>query len=176
MKAGELFTGLRLKRMYPDFTVWVDSDSCPSAVRNIVAEKILLLREEGRTCRAVFAANREIPLPEGEGLLFERVSGEKESADDFILSSAGPDDLVLTKDFLLARRTLVKGIRTMNFDGRVFEGEWLEKRIEERNIMEVLYNSGSLSRYRKKDRPDIKNREFGLSFSREIDKILQKGE
>ena len=157
-------------------TVWVDSDSCPAGVRNMVVDKVSAMRKEGLGWNAVFAANREIPLPEGDGVRLQLTSGEKESADDFIVNSACPGDMVLTRDFLLARRTVDAGILTMNFDGRVMEREWLAKRIEERNIMEVLYNSGSVSRYRKKERSEAKNRDFGLSFSREINKILQTGE
>lgn len=157
-------------------TVWVDSDSCPAAVRENVADFIDDLYGQGKKVKVVFIANRVVPLRESPAVSFHQSSPEKESADNYIVSSISTGDMVLTKDFLLAERTLKAGIITMNFDGRVFEMDWLKRRIEERNLMEVLYNSGSINRYRKKSRSEIKNREFALSFSREIDKILQKGE
>ncbi len=157
-------------------TVWIDSDSCPAAVRDEVMERITSLKDSGHDIRGIFVADRPLPIGESGAICFVLVPREKESADDFILSSLGTDDMVLTKDFLLAERTVAKGIPTLNFDGRVFEKDWLAKRIEERNLMEVLYNSGSVTRYRKKSRSESKNRDFAFSFSREIDKILFKGE
>ncbi|MDC7221439.1 MAG: DUF188 domain-containing protein [Spirochaetales bacterium] len=157
-------------------TVWIDSDSCPAAVREISGETVAGLMASGKPINAVYVANRSIPIPSLPGLSFYQSSSEKESADDYIVKSVLPGDLVLTKDFLLAERILSINITAMNFDGRVFELNWLKKRIEERNMMAILYNSGSINRYRKKSRSDSKNREFSLSFSQEIDKILRQGE
>ena len=131
-------------------TVWIDSDSCPAAVRTIVAEKVRGIHEEGKGPDAVFIANRPVPLPDDNCIKFHLASKEKDSADNFIIENAVPGDIVLTRDFLLADKTVRAGIATMNFDGRLFDQKWLERRIEERNIMEVLYNSGSVDRYRKK--------------------------
>jgi uncharacterized protein len=157
-------------------TVWIDSDSCPAAVREKTTEIVIDLKAEGQDIKAVFTANRPIPLRESPVIIFHQASCEKDSADNYIISQACVGDLVLTKDFLLAQKTVETGIVTMNFDGRVFDGPWLKKRIEERNIMEVLYNSGSVARYRKKSRSDSKNNEFTLSLFREMNKILLKGE
>jgi uncharacterized protein len=157
-------------------TVWIDSDSCPAAVRDMAARRISELALSGRDLRAVFVSNRTLPGKESEGITHIVVPSGKDRADDYILASARIGDMVLTKDFLLAEKTVEREILTMNFDGNVFERKWLKKRIEERNLMEVLYNSGSITRYRKKSRSEEKNREFDFSFSREIDKILFKGE
>lgn len=161
------FTGPGPKRITPDMTVWVDADSCPATVRDSVAA----LTEE-RKIDVVYSANREIPVPRGNHIRFNISSREKESTDLFIMENVKKGDMVLTRDFLLAEKCLNIHIFCMNFDGRVFEKEWLEKRIEERNLMEVLYNSGSVKRYKKKDRSSSQNRAFSLSFSRELNNLI----
>lgn len=172
----EGYSGPRSGKRGRVVTVWIDSDSCPAAVREITARRISELVLSGRKIRGVFVSNRTMPEKESPGISHMVVSEGKDRADDYILEGVLPGDMVLTKDFLLAEKSVDREILTMNFEGKVFERKWLKKRIEERNLMEVLYNSGSVTRYRKKSRSEEKNREFDFSFSREIDKIILKGE
>jgi uncharacterized protein YaiI (UPF0178 family) len=149
-------------------TVWVDSDSCPAVVREIIARET----EKEDSVKVVFSSNRQIPCPEGNHIRFNLSANEKDSTDLYILINAKPGDMILTKDFLLAKKALELNILAMNFDGRVFDEKWLLKRIEERNMMEILYKSGSINQYRKKSRDSSQNKQFTFSFSKELYKIL----
>ena len=99
-------------------TIFVDADSCPRKARELIVRAAL------RTAtRAVFAANRRIPgleTAEGGHIVMELCPPGQDQADDRIVSSAEPGDLVVTRDVPLAARLVTKNVTVINDRGRHF--------------------------------------------------------
>ncbi|MCL1818068.1 MAG: DUF188 domain-containing protein [Spirochaetaceae bacterium] len=118
-------------------TVWVDADSCPVRVRQIVAKAA-----GERKTPAVFVANREVPLPRGaytKAVVVEKTEG---SADAHICENAAPGDLVITRDIPLAADLVRKGVTAINDRGDVFTAETVGERLSLRNFMKDLRDAG----------------------------------
>lgn len=152
-------------------TLWVDADSCPAEIRRRVEIEV---KPYADSLSVFFCADRPLPIRNDPIVSFRLIPKGKESVDNHILSRMAKGDLVLTRDFLFARQVLDRGGRAMNFDGKVFTDSWLDKRIEERNLMEVLYSSGSVKRYKKKERAPSQNNNFSLSFSSTLKEIIMR--
>lgn len=103
-------------------TIWVDGDSCPVPVRD------LLIRVARRGAAAViFCARQELPLPEpaspedAAGIVEMRVVRDR-TVDEYLLDEADPENaLVVTRDIPLAEKLLERSVSVMNDRGRVFE-------------------------------------------------------
>ncbi|SIQ21675.1 hypothetical protein SAMN05920897_105100 [Alkalispirochaeta americana] len=99
--------------------IWVDGDSCPVPVREI------LQRIPGRRGIPVrFCANRALPLGKTGGDLLEMLVIQEEDVDDYLLRetvAARGIVLVVTRDIPLAERLVELGIPVMNDRGRLFE-------------------------------------------------------
>ena len=119
-------------------TVWVDADSCPVRVRQIIEKAA-----GKRKVLSIFVANREIPL-EARGDYIQTVVVEKVegSADAYICEKAGGGDLVITRDIPLAADLVRKGITAINDRGDVFTSETVGERLSLRNLMKDLREAG----------------------------------
>jgi hypothetical protein len=118
-------------------TVWVDSDSCPLRVREIVVRAA-----ERREVAAVFVANRAVPLPKSKWVFRVVVAAVEGSADAYIVGQAGLGDLVITRDIPLAAEVCEKNITVINDRGDIFTRENIRERLSVRNFMKDLRDSG----------------------------------
>ncbi|GHV45704.1 UPF0178 protein [Spirochaetia bacterium] len=124
--------------------IFVDADSCPRPARDLV------LRASARTgVRAVFAANRPIPLTSGDTARGEGAAAQMElcppgenSADNRIVELAKPGDLVVTRDIPLASRLVEAGVCVIDDRGRLYTRENIRERLSLRNFMVGLAESG----------------------------------
>ena len=117
------------KTAYPP-SIWIDADSCPAAVRN---ETVRISSMKNPKIQVIFVANREIDAKtEGHSMVVCRK--EKDSADDYILSHAQKDDIVITKDILFAEKLVKKGICAINDRGTAFSSENIVELIEDREF------------------------------------------
>ncbi|POR05686.1 hypothetical protein AU468_00490 [Alkalispirochaeta sphaeroplastigenens] len=99
--------------------IWVDGDSCPVPVREILQR---VSRKRGIPVR--FCANRDLPLGTGGGDLLKMLVIRDESVDDYLLretAAAGGIPLVVTRDIPLAEGLVELGVPVMNDRGRLFE-------------------------------------------------------
>ena len=117
--------------------VWVDADSCPQRVREIVARAAVR-----RKVPAVFVANRRLPPPRSGKVASVVVPRVEDAADAHILRNALPGDLVITRDIPLASRLIEKGLRVINDRGDVFTPENIRERLSVRNFMKDLRDAG----------------------------------
>lgn len=110
----------------------VDADSMPVRVREIVAKA-------GRrdSVRAVFVANRSVPLPAGAHEM--RVAPD---ADETIVGLAKPGDLVVTRDIPLAERLVERGVVVLNDRGDVYTAENIGERRSLRDAAERIRAAG----------------------------------
>ena len=117
-------------------TVYLDGDSCPKPVRELVA----------RSCRRenidfVCFANRPIPFDE-TWVKMKIVEGNLGAADDAIVESAAEGDLVMTRDIPLAARLVDNGVSVVNDRGTIYSKENVRERLSIRDFMEELRTAG----------------------------------
>jgi uncharacterized protein YaiI (UPF0178 family) len=114
-------------------TVWIDADSCPVRVRQIVVKAA-----GRRKTPTVFVANRRIPLAKNAYVSAVMVEPGEGSADAYICGASEPGDLVITRDIPLAAELVRKGVRAINDRGNVFTEDTIGERLSLRNFMKDL--------------------------------------
>lgn len=147
--------------------IWVDADSCPRPVREIVQ------RAAERTgVRALFVANRSIPgVPEGEQLVI--VGSGDDAADDYIYDHSDNEDLVITRDIPLAKRLVDRGTSVINDRGDIFTRENVGERLSVRNFMYLLRNTGLLTPTERSFGAK-EAQSFANAFDRELTRLVRK--
>lgn len=150
-----------------DFSIWVDADSCPTPVRDIVIRFCKRLNLE-----LIYVANHTIPMPKNE--LFKMIvcDATPDAADNYVVENARKNDIVVTRDIPMASRLLEKEITTINDRGLLFTTENIKEKLSLRNFNKELYENGiiseKMSTFSKKD---VNN--FANCFDREIQKKLR---
>lgn len=145
-------------------TVWIDADSCPAAVRNLIFRFAL---RNGFPVRLV--ANREIPFPPSLNARCIITKAEQDAADDYIAAHAKETDIVITRDIPLAARLIQKGLVVLNDRGTVFSADTITERLSVRNFAYDLAMTGvALERTRKFGKKELTD--FANSFNRELQK------
>ena len=150
-----------------DFSVWVDADSCPIPVKDIIFRFCKRL-----SLKLIFVANHQIPMPKSE--LFKMIvcDATPDAADNYIVENALPNDIVITRDIPMASRLLDKNIITINDRGLLFTSENIKEKLSLRNFNKELYDNGILSEKTSTfSKKDVNN--FANCFDREIQKKLK---
>ncbi|MBI9105963.1 MAG: DUF188 domain-containing protein [Spirochaetales bacterium] len=148
--------------------IFVDADSCPQIVRGIISRAA---EREGLEC--VFAANRNIPLPENDFLKMVIVEEGEGVADQYIIDNSTEDDIAVTRDIPLAAELVENKVVVLNDRGEVFTPENIRQRLSIRNVMKDFRDSGIM--------PDADNsfgrkeiQLFANAFDRELRKLIIK--
>ncbi|MCQ2982183.1 MAG: DUF188 domain-containing protein [Treponemataceae bacterium] len=153
--------------MSHSFSIWIDADSCPAPARDII---IRCAKRNGIT--TWFIANREIPHPKDPLFSMVICNQEKDAADNYIVENAAANDLVITRDILLAERLLAKGCTAINDRGNLFSADTIRERLSLRNFNLELFQNGligdKMNTYGKKE-----TALFANCFDREIQKKLK---
>ncbi|HAE23362.1 MAG TPA: hypothetical protein DCG47_13735 [Spirochaetaceae bacterium] len=165
-------------------TLWADADSLPKEVRELVARRASL---PASGIRAVFVANRKLPLPPGANLTAVIVGragstakktaepetapnkAAAEDADSYILARASAGDIIVTRDIPLASRAIAQGLIALNDRGELWTADTVRERLSLRDHAEALRKAGLV--------PELnRNRLFGPkergAFANALDKAL----
>lgn len=141
------------------FSIWLDADSCPTDVRELLVRFIIRLK-----IPCYFVANRQIPLPmySKTNLITMIITENSEgSADDYIVSHVESNDLVITRDIPLAARLIEKQITTINDRGKLFSSESIREDLSIRNFNYQLFTMGihsdKTTKFNKKNLNDFAN-------------------
>ena len=144
--------------------IWVDADSCPVRVREIIAKA-----SSREFIDVYFVANRPVPVPPGTTVHSVIVPAVEGKADSFIVENVHQDDLVVTRDIPLASELVALGITVLNDRGTEYSQENVRERLSIRNVMQLMREQGLTH-----DRL----RSFGKKevhlFSNAFDRILRK--
>jgi uncharacterized protein YaiI (UPF0178 family) len=118
--------------------IYVDADGCP------VKEEIYrAARKYGLNVYVVCNAPMRTPA---DGRVHLTVVGRgPDEADKWIAERAGPGDLVVTADLLLADRALKKGARVLDARGREFTTDSIGSLLATRDLMNDLRMAGAIS-------------------------------
>ena len=117
--------------------ILVDADACP------VKDEVYRVAFRHRVAVKV-VSNMRMRVP--EHALVERVvvSDKFDAADDWIADTAGPRDVVVTGDILLADRALKAGATVLGHNGKPFTDASIGGAIATRSIMADLRVGGDI--------------------------------
>ncbi|MGP1586740.1 MAG: YaiI/YqxD family protein [Treponemataceae bacterium] len=145
------------------FSVWVDADSCPQPVKEIIF----------RFCKRLnlsltFVANRNIPMKKDvENFKMIICSAEQDAADNYIIENVNQNDIVITRDIPMADKLVSKNITVINDRGILYTKENIKERLSIRNFNKELYENGIISeKLNTFSKKDVNN--FSNCFDREI--------
>lgn len=111
-------------------TVFVDADSCAKP-----AKEFILRIAERHQIAVFFVANRNIPAQTSNPLFTMHIcTAEKDAADRFIAESSDKNDIIVTRDLILAKRLLEKKAAVLNDKGIVFTEEKIYDCLKEREL------------------------------------------
>lgn len=144
--------------------IWVDADSCPVKIRDIISKAAKRVEVE-----AIYVANREIPVRIHGFIKKVITSTDDQSADTYIIENIKEDDIVITRDIPLANELVDLGLVVLNDRGVIYNKENIKERLSMRDFMQEARELGiayeSTSSFGPKD---IQN------FSNAFDKVLRQ--
>ncbi len=142
--------------------IWVDADACPVKIKE------LLYRIAQRTkFQVTLVANQVLRVPKSPFIKTLAVPAGFDGADNEILKSMTPGDLIITNDIPLAAQVLEKEGAAVNFRGNFYTEEEIRSCLYVRDIKETLRSSGiETSGPRPMSQKDCQN------FSNALDRFL----
>lgn len=117
--------------------IWVDADSCPVKIRDIIAKASLRVEVE-----AIYVANREIPVRKHDYIKKVITSTEEQSADRYIIETIEINDIVVTRDIPLADELVDLGLTVLNDRGVEYTKENIKERLSVRDFMQEARDLG----------------------------------
>jgi uncharacterized protein YaiI (UPF0178 family) len=149
-------------------TIWIDADSCPVRVREIVAKAAF-----ARKIPALFVANRRIPLKKNAYISARIVKKTEGSADARILRGAKAGDLIITRDIPLAAELVKRGHSVINDRGGAFSADTIAEKLSLRDFMKELRDTGLYASPEGNFGPR-EAKLFAAAFDRELTRLLTK--
>ena len=146
--------------------IYVDADSCPQQVRDIVGRAAV---REGLEC--VYAANRKIPVMENALLTMVVVEKGEGVADRYIIDRAVPGDIAVTRDIPLAAELVERKIVVVNDRGDIYTEENIRQRLSVRNLMYDFREIGMMPERQSRFGPK-EVQLFANAFDRELRKLI----
>ncbi|QDQ25885.1 YaiI/YqxD family protein [Chitinimonas arctica] len=144
--------------------IWVDADACPGVIKEILYRAA----ERWQVCTTL-VANQLQRVPPSAYLRSVQVPSGFDVADREIVLRVEPGDLVITADIPLAAQVIDKGGHALNPRGEVYSAEDMAERLNMRDFMESLRNSGVAT-----GGPAPFSQSDRQAFAKQLDKFLQK--
>ncbi|RLA03619.1 MAG: YaiI/YqxD family protein [Gammaproteobacteria bacterium] len=144
--------------------IWVDADACPNVIKDILyhaAERVAV--------PLVLVANQSLQVPRSRYIRSVRVGAGFDVADNYIVQKMGADDLVITADIPLAAEVIEKGGLALNPRGELYTKENIRQRLNMRDFMETLRNSGVDT-----GGPPSLDKSDRQNFANQLDRLLAK--
>jgi len=142
--------------------IFVDADAFPNGIRDILLRAALRLNVP-----LIFVANKPLKLEKLANLTLVVVPDGPDVADDHIVESVRPGDLVITADIPLADRIVAKRAFAMNPRGTLYTEHNIKDRLGMRDLLGELRDSGMITggpaTFSKKDRQ---------AFANQLDRFL----
>ncbi len=148
----------------PPKQIWVDADACPNVIKEIlyrVADRVGL--------SLILVANQPLQFPRSRNIRSVQVGAGFDVADNYIVQRAKAGDLVITADIPLAAEAIDKGCLALNPRGELYTEENIRQRLNMRDFMETLRNSGVDT-----GGPASFNHADRQTFANQLDRLLAK--
>ena len=117
--------------------IWVDADACPNVIKEILYRAAKRVGVE-----LTLVANHPLTTPKSPLIKSKQVPGGFDVADEWIVKSVRPGDLVITADIPLAAQVVEKNALALNPRGELYTEENVRQRLGIRDMMEELRSSG----------------------------------
>ncbi len=117
--------------------IWVDADACPKVIK-----EILYRAAERVGCPLILVANQPLTTPPSRLIRSVHVSAGFDVADNHIVQSADPGDLVITADIPLAAELIDNDVAALNPRGELYTRDNIRERLNMRDFMDTLRGSG----------------------------------
>lgn len=144
--------------------IWVDADACPAVIKEI------LFKAAQRTkLPLTLVANHGMRIPNQHGVDFILVDAGADVADNEIVRQLRAGDLVITADIPLAAQVVEKDANALNPRGELYTEENIRERLNLRDFMESLRNSGIET-----GGPAALSRNDRNRFAAQLDRLLQQ--
>lgn len=144
--------------------ILVDADACPNVIKEILFRAAVRLK-----INITLFANRAISIPKNPLVKLIQVPGGFDVADQRIIDTVQPGDLVITADIPLASAIIEKKAHALNPRGELYSLENIQQRLAVRNFMEELRNTGQVS-----GGPAPLNQRDQRAFANALDRFLMK--
>jgi hypothetical protein len=144
--------------------IWVDADACPGVIK-----EILFRAAERKQIQTVLVANQLIRHPPSPWIRALQVPKGFDVADNHIVESARPGDLVITADIPLAASVIDKGAHALNPRGEFYSRENIRQLLDMRNFMDTLRSSGVET-----GGPPVFGHADRQNFANQLDRFLAK--
>lgn len=144
--------------------IWVDADACPGVIK-----EILFRAAERKQIPLILVANQLIRHPPSQWIRAVQVPKGFDVADNQIVDSASPGDLVITADIPLAAAIIEKGAQALNPRGELYSKENIRQLLDMRNFMDTLRSSGVDT-----GGPNAFNQADRQNFANQLDRLLAK--
>ena len=142
--------------------IWIDADACPKVIKEI------LFRAAERTQTSlILVSNHEIFIPYSSFISKVRVESGFDVADNKIVESMQPGDLVITADIPLADAVIKKGSLALDPRGRLYSEENIKQRLVMRHLMEQLRDSGTIT-----GGPTSFSQQDRRAFANQLDRLI----
>lgn len=142
--------------------IWVDADACPKVIK-----EILFRAAERKRINLTLIANHPLRTPPSRYIKSLQVPGGFDVADNEIVRSLQPGDLVITADIPLAAEVIEKEAHALNPRGTFYSKENIQERLAKRNFMEELRSSGINT-----GGPAALNQADRQAFANQLDRFL----
>jgi len=117
--------------------IWVDADACPRAIK-----EILFRAAERVRIPLTLVANKLLHTPRSEYVKAIRVPRGFDQADNRIVESLQPGDLVVTADVPLAADVVNAGGHALDPRGKLFTEDNIQECLALRDLADELRSSG----------------------------------
>jgi uncharacterized protein YaiI (UPF0178 family) len=144
--------------------IWVDADACP-----VVIKQILFKAAQRTQLPLTLVANQPLSTPPSALIKSVQVEAGFDVADNYIVQQVKVGDLVVTADIPLAADVVEKGAYAINPRGELYTPENIRQRLQMRNFMEEMRNTGQAS-----GGPPPLNNADRQYFANNLDRLLAK--
>ena len=144
--------------------IWVDADACP-----VVIKQILFKAAQRTQLPLTLVANQPLNTPPSALIKSVQVEAGFDVADNYIVQQVEVGDLVVTADIPLAADVVEKGAYAINPRGELYTPENIRQRLQMRNFMEEMRNTGQAS-----GGPPPLNNADRQYFANNLDRLLAK--
>ncbi len=142
--------------------IFIDADACPNVIKSII------FRASDRTkTEVLLVANQYMATPASKLITAIQVHQGFDVADDEIVKRVKTGDIVITSDIPLASDVIDKGATALNPRGELYTTDNIKARLQMRNFMETLRNSGVDT-----GGPAALNQKDRENFANQLNKLL----
>ena len=144
--------------------IWVDADACPVAIK-----EVLFRTADRLKLTTTLVANQSIGIPKSEFIHRITVHDGADIADNRIVESMQPGDVVVTGDIPLAARVVAGDGIAIGTRGELYDDASIHARLATRNLMEQMRAAGMET-----SGPKPFNQKDIQSFANQLDRLLTK--